>query len=106
MSTLDNIRANKYKPSFLYPTTYEKTDSISQNEQNKNDFFALRKAWNHELHRLEREVFPADLEAEFSLLHHQHEKVWDIAWVEGHSEGLEAVYRWYERLADLFAVEP
>jgi len=104
MGVLENIVNEKYDNKLPYPDSYEKTDSISQNERNKRAMTEARMAYRAETSRLERAVFKGDLEAEFGLLHYHHEKVWDIAWDEGHSEGLEAVYRWYERLADLFTV--
>lgn len=104
INALDNIKEGRYKNTMPYPQPLPKTDSISQNEEQKELLNKQRHEW-----RLAELVlvqfFKRDLEKEFALLQRHHRKIWNIAWEEGHSEGLEEVYYWYERLADIVAEE-
>lgn len=62
---------------------------------------AKRRAYREDEARLLRE-FRADLEKEFSMTDHPKAfLLWEIAWREGHSEGLASVYRWYDELSVL-----
>lgn len=83
----------------------EETMTVKQAREHKEAEHA-RKREQRDLHNKDQArligLFRADLEAEHGLSQHPRAALlYSIAYDEGHSEGLEQVVNWYERLADL-----
>lgn len=96
MDVRANIEAGKYTNQSVYPTM--------ATHGTKDAMLEARRAWKAETDRLERVVFKLDLEEEFNLAKVSPEKcdkLFSIAWEQGHSAGLNEVYNYYEEMVDL-----
>ena len=96
MDVRSNIEAGTYKNPHSYPVL---------NQGGIQDLTSLRAArvvWQDETRRLEREQFRQDLAIEYGTFqHHKEPKLWDLAWSDGHSGGLNEVANRYEELSEL-----
>jgi hypothetical protein len=97
MSIYAKIENGDYDTKLPYPS-YEdvKSKKISKEEDRE-----MRRKWKIDRNRLV-EVFKHDSLEELGILNHpKADKLFDIAWEEGHSNGLTEVWLWMETLADL-----
>lgn len=89
-----NIKSGVYENLLPYPER-------GGDKANRERFSEARAVWNKETNRINK-IFRDDLATAFELTGHpKEEKVWNMAWEEGHSEGLYMVYQYYDDLADL-----
>lgn len=79
----------KYENKLEYPT------------RNVPNYQEKRKEYRKESYRLEA-LFKEDALREVDLTNHpKANKAYEMAWAEGHSEGLEQVFKYLENYADL-----
>lgn len=87
---LQNIKDGKYENDLVYPPA-------RGGSNNPEDM----KKWWQEDNRL-TELFKTDFLAEFGVTDNpKSELCYEIAWRDGHAEGLEAVYHEFEELVEL-----
>jgi hypothetical protein len=111
MDIRENIKAGKY----INPKPYPNVPQVSRQERAARGFslqlefeerykehrIAVRE-WTREVHELEQKVFKNDLFEEYGVTGHpKAEKVWALAWREGHAEGLASVVDHFEELVEL-----
>jgi hypothetical protein len=92
MDTRENLKAGKYKTKLAYP---------DRNVYSKEEFRALRTAWQRDNQRLEHDVLKADLFEEWKVSGPKAEKLWERSWDRGHADGLHQVIWEFEDLVEL-----
>lgn len=116
MSVQDNINNGVYTNKTVWPKTPVKPTLDRKGGADAADDYAkklreyekampayreARDAYRAEDNRLTQQ-FRADLEAEYGLTGHpKADKLWNLAWEEGHSSGLNEVYLCYDRFSEL-----
>ena len=116
MSVQDNINNGVYENKTVWPKTPVKPTLDRKGGADAADAYAkalrayekampahreARDAHRAEDNRL-REQFRADLEAEYGLTGHpKADKLWALAWEDGHSSGFNEVALHYDRFAEL-----
>lgn len=118
MTVRENLANGVYENKLLYPSAASKprlvqfgtdakaareyADALAAYEATGYDLKAARIAYQNEDYRL-RDVLRLDLETEHGInaMNPKAAKLFELAWQEGHSEGLGGVINWYEKLVDL-----
>lgn len=102
MSVKENIEAGVYKNPNEYPTLNNIGGGDASTADAMTRLRETRRVWQNETARLEREQFRQDLAIEHGVYqHHKEPKLWDMAWSDGHSGGLNEVANRYEELVEL-----
>lgn len=109
MEVIDNIDAGKYvnRVPFDIPALVidGATTTIARAAEMRDEHKkAIRR--QRDLFRIEEarmnELFRDDLEIEFDVVGHpKADRLFEISWSDGHSDGLQAVAYRYEKMADL-----
>ena len=74
---------------------------VKERIEDTESYLKARDEWYEAEAKLKQEFWD-DCAEDFGLQNHpKREKLQEIAWEEGHSEGFRSVYQWYERLAEL-----
>lgn len=94
ISTKDKIEMGLFENKLPYPL-------IAGSKQSKQEITEARQAYRSEDVRIHNE-FRKSLEEEFGMVGHpKANKLFEIAWREGHSEGYQSIVYWYEELYEL-----
>lgn len=97
MDVYSKIINEEYNSKLQFPT-YEYTKN---NKLSKEEVREMRKKWREDEYRL-KQVFKQDALEELGLSKHEKaDKLFEMAWEEGHSNGLGEVWIYMEQFAEL-----
>lgn len=106
---IEAIRAGKYEtavPMSIEPLILDKDEMTGRQVREMQEAHRLRQLEQREAYRADRarlrDLFKADLEAEHGVVGHpKADKLFDLAWEYGHSDGHESVAYHYGELMGL-----
>jgi len=87
-------------------TKHRVLEPLEADEKKRAAYKTAWQAWQKENTRLHAVVFKADALEECGIADHpKADAAFDLAWTEGHDEGLSGVYDWLEMLSELMLSE-
>lgn len=100
----ERIKAGEFENQVPYPER-PKLDRETMNDRQIREAREAHTAKLQEYHKGSNDAirrFRGALEEEHKMTKHpKRDRLWDLAWDEGHSSGLVNVVHWYEELVDL-----